>query len=85
MRDFLERYKIILETIGPVFIGSGKSLRKNEYAIDKQSKKAWFFDEIKLYEYFSERKMLDKYEKSSYIFYIIIFKRQKKRRNRRIL
>ncbi len=62
MRDFLERYKIILETIGPVFIGSGKSLRKNEYAIDKQSKKAWFFDEIKLYEYFSQKKMLDKYE-----------------------
>ena len=63
MRDFLEKHKVILETIEPVFIGSGKSLRKKEYAIDKQSKKAWFFDEIKLYEYFSERKMLDKYEK----------------------
>ncbi|MCI8284799.1 MAG: type III-A CRISPR-associated RAMP protein Csm5 [Firmicutes bacterium] len=48
MRDFLKRYKIKIETIEPVFIGSGKTINKKEYI--RKGKKAYIFDPAKMYK-----------------------------------
>lgn len=39
MRQFLHRHKIVLNTLGPVFIGNGRELVKREYVLNKRERK----------------------------------------------
>ena len=40
MRNFLERYRIELETIGPIHVGSGETLRKREWILEWTDQRA---------------------------------------------
>ena len=61
MRDYLKEYNVEIETIGPVFIGSGKELNKKEYIL-KQNE-IWVMDVQKLYEYMKQRRIVPLFEK----------------------
>lgn len=49
MDSFLKQYHVMLHTIGPVFVGSGKQLNKKEYIIDKRKKEVLVFDMGKMF------------------------------------
>ena len=49
MGEYLKKYDVILHTVGPVFIGSGKELGKKEYILDNRTVKV--IDSYKLYIY----------------------------------
>ena len=61
-KDFLKRYRITLETEGPLFIGSGKKLTKKEWIYDRREKKGIILDERKLFEYLVEKDLIDSFE-----------------------
>lgn len=63
MDNFLKKYRIELVTIGPVFIGSGETIRKKEWLLDKENQKAFIIDNRKFFEYLSEKRLLDSFEK----------------------
>ena len=44
MSSFLQHYKLVLHTEGPVFVGSGKELNKKEYLLDRYKKEILVFD-----------------------------------------
>ena len=44
MSSFLQHYKLVLHTEGPVFVGSGKELDKKEYLLDRYKKEILVFD-----------------------------------------
>lgn len=62
MRDFLKRYKIRLETQGPVHIGSGEKLRKQEWILDRGAQEAIIIDTSKFFHLLNEKGLLQKYE-----------------------
>lgn len=62
MRNYLERVCIHLETIGPVHIGSGESLRKNEWILDSRTQTATVLDSRKFFRLLGERGLLRDYE-----------------------
>ncbi|MGN1191028.1 MAG: hypothetical protein ACI4S0_00005 [Dorea sp.] len=35
MRQYIKQYHMVLRTVGPVFVGDGKSLDKKEYIFQK--------------------------------------------------
>lgn len=49
MGKFLQQYEITVETLSPVFIGSGQKLGKKEYIYDKRKKEAHIIDTAKMY------------------------------------
>lgn len=59
---YLKRYKIYLETLGPVFIGSGKELTKKEWILDKGRSEGIILDELKLFSYINSNNLLDSFE-----------------------
>lgn len=61
MRDFLKQYRISLELIGPVHIGSGKSLRKSQWIINREKNEAVILDSRKLMELLEKRNLLDRF------------------------
>lgn len=61
-KDYIKRYMITLETEGPLFIGSGKELTKKEWIYDQKRKKGIILDERKLFEYLSQKKLIDSFE-----------------------
>ncbi len=63
MKEYLKRYRIILETTAPVFIGSGAQLRKKDYIYNFRKKKAWIFDPKILYQKVRRENLLAEYEK----------------------
>ena len=48
MRQFLHRHKIVLNTLGPVFIGDGRELVKREYVLNKRERKVTVIDQSKI-------------------------------------
>ena len=60
MNEKMKTYKIILTTIGPVFVGDGKSLHKKEYIKDKQ--RIIVPDMRKMYSDLSRLGLAEKYE-----------------------
>ncbi|MGL4484413.1 MAG: type III-A CRISPR-associated RAMP protein Csm5, partial [Anaerovoracaceae bacterium] len=62
MSEFLKKYTITLETITPVFVGSGKKLSKNEYIIDFKNKKAYIIEPKAFFEILFKNDLLDSYE-----------------------
>ncbi len=63
MREFLQQYKIRLNTIGPVFVGNGKELIKKEYILNKRARRAVIIDQTKFLRYLIKKNMLDSYER----------------------
>lgn len=59
---FINRYRVVLEPIGPLFIGSGQALKKKEWVFDPGSKKGYILDDRKLFLYLSEKDKLESFE-----------------------
>lgn len=59
---YIERYQLKLETIGPLFIGSGVTLKKKEWVLDKKNQIGIILDEEKLFSYLKKRQLLDAFE-----------------------
>ncbi len=62
MREFLERYKIELETIGPIHIGSGETLRKREWILEWADQRAIVIDFDKFFQLLQRKQLLAGYE-----------------------
>lgn len=63
MREFLQRYEIRLQTLGPVHIGSGERLRKSEWIMEWSDDTAIIIDFYKFFELLEDKKLLAEYEK----------------------
>lgn len=59
---YIKRYQLRLETIGPLFIGSGSMLKKKEWVFDKKKRIGIILDEEKLFSYLKKRQLLDSFE-----------------------
>ena len=57
MREFLERYKIELETIGPIHIGSGETLRKREWILEWADQRAIVIDFDKFFQLLQRKQL----------------------------
>lgn len=56
MRQFLHKHKIVLNTLGPVFIGDGRELVKREYILNKRERKVTVIDQSKFFQYLTRTK-----------------------------
>ena len=51
MTDYLKTYRIKLTTLGPLYIGSGRSIGKKEYIFDRMANKVYIPDLQKMYSW----------------------------------
>ncbi len=58
----LKCYKIIIETLAPVHIGSGQEIKKSEYVYDKANGMLYIMDTYKLFEGLKKLNLLDRFE-----------------------
>lgn len=63
MKNYIETYQIVLETLSPVYIGSGQEISKKEYIYDSSDKKVHIPDMKKMYTFFMRKGLLNEYEK----------------------
>lgn len=61
-KNFLKRYRLILETLGPVHIGSGLKINKKEWLLDNKLESGYIIDEKKFFSYLINNKLLDEYQ-----------------------
>lgn len=61
-KGFLEVYDLTLKTIGPLFIGDGRTILKKCYLYDSRSGSVSIFDEEKLFALLAQRNLIDQYE-----------------------
>lgn len=61
MREFLKTYTIKLKIVTPVFIGSGSSISKKEYILDKREQKYYIIDPILFLQEIKKRNLLMSY------------------------
>jgi len=52
-KNYLERYKITIETLGPLHIGSGHEIGKKDWILNRRDNSAYRIDEVKLFTYSS--------------------------------
>lgn len=62
MRDYLKTYQIKLKVIGPLFIGSGNSINKREYILDRNKNKVYIPKINKMYTWFFKNNFQDKFD-----------------------
>lgn len=62
MKRFLKKYEIQIETIGPVHIGSGEAIRKNQWLLDRAQGKAVIPDPRLMFDLLDKRDLLGEYE-----------------------
>lgn len=62
MNNYLKRYKVYLKTLGPVFIGSGKLVRKRDWVLDTHRGIGYMLDERKMFHYLMKTGRLDSFE-----------------------
>lgn len=62
-KAYLKRYKITIETIGPLFIGSGHEIGKKDWIFDRKANTAHIIDENKLFVYLRRKNLLKSFEK----------------------
>ena len=62
MRDYLKTYQIKLKVIGPLFIGSGNSINKKEYILDRDKNKVYIPNINKMYTWFFKNNFQDKFD-----------------------
>ena len=60
MKDYLIEYNVELETVGPLFVGSGLELNKKEYILNNNE--ILVMNIPKLFEYMKSKKLTDKFE-----------------------
>ena len=61
--NYLERYIITIETLGPLYIGSGHEIGKKDWILNRRDNTAYIIDEIKLFNYLRNNNLLSSYEK----------------------
>ncbi len=61
MRDFLKTYNIKLKIITPVYIGSGSSISKKEYILDKREQKYYIIDPIRFLQEVKKLNLMSSY------------------------
>ena len=61
--NYLERYKITIETLGPLYIGSGHEIGKKDWILNRRDNTAYIIDEIKLFNYLRNNNLLSYFEK----------------------
>ncbi|MCI6855542.1 MAG: type III-A CRISPR-associated RAMP protein Csm5 [Firmicutes bacterium] len=57
---YLKKYRVTLTTRGPLYIGSGQQLKKNDWIMSGE--KGYVFDLRKLYLFLEKKNLLNKYE-----------------------
>lgn len=62
MRDYLKTYQIKLKVIGPLFIGSGNSINKREYILDRNKNEVYIPKINKMYTWFFKNNFQDKFD-----------------------
>ena len=62
MNDHLKRYRITLNVLSPVHIGSGEIIGKKEYIYDKRKGLIYYPDIHRMIHVLKEKKLLDAYE-----------------------
>ena len=55
MESFLKQYRMVLHTVGPVFVGTGKQLDKKEYVLKRDTKEVIVFELGKMYMQLEKR------------------------------
>lgn len=60
--DFLKNYRVKITTIGPLYIGSGKTIGKKDYAYLKNTNKFYFFKTEKLMKELITRNLLERFQ-----------------------
>lgn len=58
----IENYIVRIETLSPVFIGSGEVIKKSEYIQDKNNKKVYIMDTLKMFNSLRKRGLIEAYE-----------------------
>lgn len=61
--NYLERYIITIETLGPLYIGSGHEIGKKDWILNRRDNTAYIIDEIKLFNYLRNNNLLFSFEK----------------------
>ncbi len=61
MKRILKAYRVRLETVGPVYVGSGKELTKKEYLF-LPGNKVGILDTVKLYQFMKKRNLQAAFE-----------------------
>ena len=62
-KNYLERYKIVIETLGPLHIGSGHEIGKKDWILNRRDNTAYIIDEVKLFTYLKNNNLLSSFEK----------------------
>ena len=62
MGVYLKKYLLEIETLSPVFIGSGDSVGKKEYVYDRKNNRVLFLDMKKMFQGLQQIRKLDAYE-----------------------
>ncbi len=62
-KNYLERYKITIETLGPLHIGSGHEIGKKDWILNRRDNTAYIIDEVKLFTYLRKKNLLVPFEK----------------------
>jgi len=66
MNGYKKRYKVYIETVGPIHIGSGCITHAKHYFYHKETNKIYVIDEKKLYHFLKESSHLEQYERYCY-------------------
>ena len=61
--NYLERYIISIETLGPLYIGSGHEIGKKDWILNRRDNTAYIIDEIRLFNYLRNNNLLSSFEK----------------------
>lgn len=62
MSDYLKRYEVTIETISPLYIGSGMVIKKKEYYFDRPNKEVYIFNLKKMLKGIMDKGLSRKYE-----------------------
>lgn len=63
MKNYLKNYQLTLTVKGPVFVGSGEVIQKNEYFIHPKTKEVCVSDQRKMYQFFVDQGLENEYLK----------------------
>lgn len=66
-KNYLERYKITIETLGPLHIGSGHEIGKKDWILNRRDNTAYIIDEVKLFSYLRKNNLLASFEKYMFV------------------
>lgn len=61
-KNFLKEYEVTLTTKGPIHIGSGETIQKKEWILDRRAKKGYILDQLKFFNYLKNNDLIKSYE-----------------------